>query len=75
MITNFNIELSNTSFEFITMNRVWLQLYQVHVLNEGKKARFHMQINDKDHFVIVDKASCPDQFQNLETTFSDANHP
>jgi hypothetical protein len=34
-----------------------------------------MQINDKDHFVIVDKASCPDQFQNLETTFSDANHP
>jgi hypothetical protein len=32
MTTNFKIDLSGAYFEFITMNRVKLQLFQVYVL-------------------------------------------
>jgi hypothetical protein len=72
MITNFNIELSEGHFEFITMNRVKLQLFQVYVQHDGKKKRFHMQLNDEGIFYITDKQSCPEIYHTLESTFSDA---
>jgi hypothetical protein len=72
MITNFNIELSEVHFEFFTMNSVKLQLFQVYVLHDGKKKRFHMQRNEAGVFYITDKQSCPENFHGLESTLSDA---
>ena len=72
MITNFNIELNDAQFEFNTMNRVKLQLFQVYVLHEGKKKRFYMQLNEEGTFYITDKPSCPQIHHDLESTLSDA---
>jgi hypothetical protein len=72
MITNFTIELSGAKFEFINMNRVRLQLFQVYVMHEDRKARFHMQINEAGTFYITDKPVCPAIYHDLESTFSDA---
>jgi hypothetical protein len=72
MITNFNIELSDAHFEFFTMNSVRLQLFQVYVMHEGKRKRFHMQVNDAGTFYITDKPSCPEIYHGLESTLSDA---
>jgi len=72
MITNFTIELSEGTFEFITMNRVKLQLYQVYVQHEGKKKRFHMQLNEGGTFYVTDKPVCPAIYHPLESTLSDA---
>jgi len=60
MIENFNIELDGANFEFNTMNRVRLLLYQVYVIYEGKRIRFHMEIEEDANFHIKDKAACPD---------------
>ncbi|WP_295676736.1 hypothetical protein [uncultured Mucilaginibacter sp.] len=72
MITNFTIDLSGATFEFFTMNRVNLQLFQVYVLHEGKKQRFHMQFNEAGAFYIANKQVCPEIYHGLESTFSDA---
>jgi hypothetical protein len=72
MITNFNIEFDGAAFEFVTMNRVRLHLYQVYVDHEGKQKRFHMQLNKEGAFSIVDKIACPEVYLPLESTFSDA---
>jgi hypothetical protein len=71
MITNFDIDFDGARFEFITMNRVRLHLYMVYVMHEGKKRRFHMQLNE-GAFYITDKVSCPEVFLHLESTMSDA---
>jgi hypothetical protein len=72
MTVNFTIELSGVNFEFISMNRVRLQLYQVYTHYEGKRTRFHMEIEADDKFHIKDQAACPDIYLPLETTMSDA---
>jgi len=72
MIVNFTIELDGTDFEFYTMNGLRLQLYQVYVNYEGKKRRFHMEIEDDGNFHIKDKTACPEIYLSLEPTMSDA---
>ncbi|SDP13353.1 hypothetical protein [Mucilaginibacter sp. OK268] len=74
MTTNFKITFEGTEFEFITMNRVRLQLFQVYVLFERKKVRFHMQVNDNDEqrFYITDRSSCPKIYLPLESQYSEA---
>jgi hypothetical protein len=72
MIQNFTIELDGAVFEFITMNRVRLQLYQVYVNHEGKRARFHTQIEEGGGFHIKDKIACPEVYHSLEVAMSDA---
>lgn len=72
MTQNFAIDLSGANFEFISMNRVKLQLFQVRVQNDGKNHRFHMQLNDTGTFYITDKQTCPEIFHDLESAFSDA---
>ena len=74
MTTNFNITIEGTDFEFISMNRVNLQLFQVYVWFEQKKVRFHMQVDEKDkeRFYITDRASCPKVYLSLESTLSEA---
>ena len=72
MITNFNIELSEGHFEFIALNRVKLQLFQVYVNHEGNKKRFHLQLSNDGVFYITDKQSCPDIYHGLENTLGEA---
>ncbi|MBB6107702.1 hypothetical protein SAMN05421821_101382 [Mucilaginibacter lappiensis] len=72
MTTNFKIDFDDAEFEFVSMNRVRLQLFQVYVLHEGKKQRFHMQINDQAAFYITDMQVCPEVYRSLENTLSDA---
>jgi hypothetical protein len=72
MSINFNIGLSGTDFEFISMNRVRPQLYQVYVHHEGKRRRFHLQIEEDGNFHMKDRSACPEIYLALETTMSDA---
>ncbi|NHA03319.1 hypothetical protein G7092_05920 [Mucilaginibacter sp. HC2] len=72
MTTNFKIDFNDAEFEFISMNRVKLQLFQVYVLHEGKKQRFHMQVNEQGTFYITDMPVCPPIYRSLESTFNDA---
>ena len=70
MITNFNIELDAVNFEFVTMNRVRLHLYQVYVLHDGKKLRFQMQLEKDEKFHIADKPGWPDSYHHLEKHYT-----
>ena len=72
MTKNFTIDLDGADFEFITMNRVRLQLFQVYVNHESKRVRFHMEMEEDGNFHIKDKSACPLTFQSLESTMSDA---
>jgi hypothetical protein len=72
MINNFKIDFEGAEFEFLTMNAIKLQLFQVYVQHEGKRTRFHMQVNDEGVFYITDKNSCPEIYHPLEKTLSDA---
>ena len=72
MINNFKIDFEGAEFEFLTMNSLKLQLFQVYVLHEGKKVRFHMQIADDGKFYIAAKHACPEMYLPLESTLSDA---
>jgi hypothetical protein len=56
------IEVKGSVFEFITMHAREVKFFQVYVMDEGKKARFHMQINDDGEFIITNKAHCPEHF-------------
>jgi hypothetical protein len=72
MTNNFKIDFNGAEFEFHTMNNIKLQLFQVYVLHEGKRVRFHMQVNNEGVFYITDLSSCPQIHHCLEHTLSDA---
>jgi len=71
MITNFTTVIDNIQFEFQTMNVRKLQLFQVYVMHEGKRIRFHMQVTGNGEFVITDKYHCPEIYVGLEKTLSE----
>ncbi|MVN23000.1 hypothetical protein [Mucilaginibacter arboris] len=54
------------------MNSERLQLYQVYVMYEGVKKRFHMQVNEENRFKIMDRAACPEFCLPLENALHDA---
>ncbi len=67
---NFTLEEAGNTFQFITMNRRRIQLFQVYVNHENKKHRFHMQINDTTgDFHITDKTACPPNYHPSEKEF------
>jgi hypothetical protein len=72
MIGNFELELEGAKFGFHTMNTQRLQLFQVYVLHEGKKARFHMQRKGEGDFYITDIDHCPEPYRRLEQQLSAA---
>ena len=72
MIGNFNVSIGSAQFEFHTMNVQRLQLFQVYVLYEGKKVRFHMQRKGDGDFFITDIEHCPEPYRNLETDLNAA---
>ncbi|NCD71702.1 hypothetical protein [Mucilaginibacter agri] len=71
MTNNFKIQLDDAEFEFYTMQIRKLLNFQVYVMAEGVKHRFHMQLSG-DTFVITDPTRCPQQYRHLESTMSDA---
>lgn len=72
MIKSFTKEVEDTTFEFNTMNVQRLQLFQVYVIHEGQKARFHMQINIQGYFRITMPDACPEPYRHLEPLLSAA---
>jgi hypothetical protein len=72
MIANFKKEIAGIEFEFNPMNILRLQLFQIYVIHEGKKERFHMQINDEGVFKITDTINCPEEYRTYEAALSEA---
>lgn len=74
MISNFVTEIEGVAFEFNTMNAERLQLFQVYVMDQGLKRRFHMQVNaeENNRFKFAIKDVCPEPYRHLEDAFHDA---
>jgi len=72
MITNFKKDIAGIEFEFNPMNILRLQLFQIYVMHEGKRERFHMQINDEGVFKITDQINCPEEYRTYEAALSEA---
>ena len=72
MISNFVKEIEGLTFELNTMNGERLQLFQVYVLDQEFKKRFHMQLGGENRFKIMDRAACPEFFLPLENALHDA---
>ena len=58
MIGNFTTQVGGIEFEFLTQHVIKLHGFQVYVMNDGVKVRFHMQINSEGTFFITDPGSC-----------------
>lgn len=70
---NFMIEEDGNTFQFNSMNRRRILLFQVYVTYEGKPYRFHMQIDENTgDFYITDKTHCPEIYHKCEKIFSQA---
>jgi len=59
MTGNFNATIENAQFEFYTMSIQRLHLFQVYVVHEGKKVRFHMQRKGEGEFYVTDPDKVP----------------
>lgn len=69
---NFEIDADGAVFQFNSMNIKRLQLFQVYVMHEGDKVRFHMQADDNGDFKITDQQSCPAIYHKTEEQLSNA---
>ena len=72
MIRNFNETVGGVEFEFLTQHVIKLHGFQVYVVEEGQKRRFHMQVNAEGKFFITDPNSCPEAYLAFEPYLSDA---
>jgi hypothetical protein len=72
MISHFTATINDTEFRFHTVNVKRLQLFQVYVMHEGKKVRFHVQRKGEGEFYITDKEHCPEPYRGLEPEFNKA---
>lgn len=69
---NFKVEAEGAEFEFISMHVREAKLFQVYVMHEGKRHRFHMQRNDEGGFYITNKDHCPTEYRKAEDLLSKA---
>ncbi|WP_179414262.1 hypothetical protein HDF19_15970 [Mucilaginibacter sp. E4BP6] len=72
MIGNFTAEAGVITFEFFTQHTVNLHGFQVYVLHEQKKIRFHMQVKNSSTFYITYPQACPAALLPLEALLSQA---
>jgi len=72
MIRNFNTQVGGVEFEFMTQHVIKLHGFQVYVMHEAVKIRFHMQVNKKGNFLITDRNSCPAPYLEFEPYLSEA---
>ncbi|MDT3401298.1 hypothetical protein [Mucilaginibacter terrae] len=54
------------------MNIQRMHLFQVYVVHEGRKVRFHMQADPNGNFRITDPASCPEIYHRTEEQLNNA---
>jgi len=75
MVTSFRtvipVDGNDVEFNFHTMNVKKVQLFQVYVMHDGKKHRFHVQVNDQGAFEITDPNACPEPCRGMSYEFSD----
>jgi hypothetical protein len=71
MIRSFNAQVGGVEFEFLTQHVIKLHGFQVYVMHDGQKRRFHMQVNAEGKFFITDPAACPKEYLPFEISFSD----
>jgi len=75
-IKNFRKEISLNGVpmdvEFVTMNCVEKQLYQVYLPYNGNKIRIHVQRNEQGEFKIMGNGVCPPEYLPLEKAFEEA---
>jgi hypothetical protein len=69
---NFKVDAEGAEFEFITMHVREVKLFQVYVMHNGKRIRFHMQANPDGDFYITDKDHCPIEYHKAEELLSKA---
>jgi hypothetical protein len=69
---DFTLDGEIIPVEFVTMNCVEKQLYQLYFPHEGKTIRIHMQRNEKGDFRIMGEGVCPPKFLPLEAEFDAA---
>lgn len=69
---NFKVEAEGAEFEFISMHVREAKAFQVYVLYDGVKRRFHMQRNDEGEFYITNKDHCPAVYHKAEELLSKA---
>ena len=69
---NFKVEAEGAEFEFISMHVREAKAFQVYVVYEGKRQRFHMQRNDEGEFYITNKDHCPAVYHKAEELLSKA---
>jgi hypothetical protein len=72
MIRNFSTQVGGVDFEFLTQHVIRLHGFQVYVLHEGVKVRFHMQVNEEGKLLITDRNSCPAEYLEFEPYLSEA---
>ena len=72
MIQNFNTQVGGVEFEFLTQHVIKFHGFQVYVLHDGAKVRFHMQVNANGQFKITDRNSCPKDYLAFEPYLSEA---
>jgi len=72
MIRNFSTQVGGVDFEFLTQHVIKLYGFQVYVLHDGAKVRFHMQVNEEGKFLITDRNSCPQAYLAFEPYLSEA---
>ncbi len=63
---NFKVEAEGAEFEFISMHVREVRLFQVYVVYEGKRQRFHMQRDEEEEFYITNKNHCPVEYHKAE---------
>lgn len=71
MITKFTKDIAGIEFEFNPMNILRLQLFQIYVMYNDQRCRFHMQINDEGVFKITDPSNCPEEYRTYEAAMSE----
>jgi len=69
---NFKVEAEGAEFEFISMHVREAKAFQVYVMYDDVKRRFHMQRNDEGEFYITNHDHCPSVYHKAEELLSKA---
>ncbi|WP_295792089.1 hypothetical protein [Mucilaginibacter sp.] len=69
---NFKVEAEGAKFEFISMHVREVKAFQVYVIHEGVRRRFHMQRDVVGDFKITNKDHCPTEYHKAEELLSKA---
>ncbi|RZS76576.1 hypothetical protein EV199_2462 [Pseudobacter ginsenosidimutans] len=69
---DFTVDGETITIDFITMNCVEKQLYQLYIPYNDGTVRVHVQRNENGDFKIMGDNVCPAKFLPLEAAFDEA---